>query len=428
MQRLSSCVAQRRRISLSILGHMFDISHLLVIFVVFVSFPSTQAAVAGNSLDDRVFNSNNCSAADGLIPARHGDNDGEYPFLVRKMSDNPGQKFFAHYWRLGNSDSNIVSSGEEAEHSTDGTSLNARSPLLLRHHPLPGVGRSVLGKRGFECPAGSAPCTSINRPKSCCQTGDVCLIVKDTGLGDVGCCPKGQDCSGQLISCPKGYATCPANLGGGCCTPGYTCVAEGCLLVSTTTIIVTLSSSTITTVSTISQTTVAPPVPPPSPTATAPTILPPGRPTSNPSTSTASIPDLCPIGFYACSAVYGGGCCQTGRNCETTSCPVTASLTTVESNGVTVVIPVETTPTSAPATPTRRCAEGWMSCAPSDSGGCCPNGYQCGQVSCTASATNIGTAVIGKAQPGNSGNRLAPMMYAWNIGLMIFGFLLWVDI
>ncbi|EGE06735.1 GPI anchored protein [Trichophyton equinum CBS 127.97] len=417
MQRRSSCVTQRGWRCSSILGHMFDISHLLGVLALFVSFYPVQAA-AGNSLDDRDFTSNNSSTANGVIPAKRDHGEAEYPFLVRKMSDDPGQKFFDHYWSLDG----IVSSGEDAERPRDKTSINARSPLLLHSYPLPVAGRSVLGKRGFECPAGSAPCTSINRPKSCCQTGDVCLIVKDTGLGDVGCCPRGQDCSGQLISCPKGYTTCPANLGGGCCTPGYTCVAEGCLLVTTTTVIVTLPSSTITTISTISHTTVAPPPPPPPPpstTATAPTILPPGRPTSNPSTSTASIPDLCPIGFYACSAVYGGGCCQTGRNCETTSCPVTASLTTVESNGVTVVIPVNTTPNSVSATATRRCADGWMSCPPNDGGGCCPNGYQCGQVSCTASATNIGTAVIGKAQPGNSGRRFSPTIYTWVTGMII---------
>ncbi|EFE40900.1 GPI anchored protein, putative [Trichophyton verrucosum HKI 0517] len=377
MQRRSSCVTQQRRRCSSILGHMFDISHLLVVFVLFVCFSPVQA-VAGNSLDDRDFTSNNSSAANGVIPAKRDHGEGEYPFLVRKMSDDPGQKFFGHYWSLDS----MVSSGEDAERPRDKTPLNARSPLLLHSYPLPVAGRSVLGKRGFECPAGSAPC--------------------------------------QLISCPKGYTTCPANLGGGCCTPGYTCVAEGCLLVTTTTVIITLPSSTITTISTISHTTVAPPPPPPpSTTETAPTVLPPGRPTSNPSTSTASIPDLCPIGFYACSAVYGGGCCQTGRNCETTSCPVTASLTTVESNGVTVVIPVNTTPNSASATATRRCADGWMSCPPNDGGGCCPNGYQCGEVSCTASATNIGTAVIGKAQPGNSGSRLSPTIYMWVIGLII---------
>ncbi|KAM5431452.1 hypothetical protein MferCBS31731_007884 [Microsporum ferrugineum] len=351
------------------------------------------------------------------------------------MSDDPGQKFFQHYWCLKNlHDEEAVNSkrgtGEVPDSSArDKSSLNARSPLLL-HSPdilSPLIGRSILGKRDFQCPAGSAPCTSINRPKSCCRTGDVCLIVKDTGLGDVGCCPQGQDCSGQLISCPKGYATCPADLGGGCCTPGYTCVAEGCLLVSTTTVIITLPSSTITTISTVSQTTTAPPPPPPPTSATSPTISPPGRPTSNPSTSvssTVSIPDLCPIGFYACSAVYGGGCCQTGRDCETTSCPITASLTTVESNGVTVVIPAESVPNSVSATPTKRCADGWMSCAASDGGGCCPNGYRCGQVSCTASATGIGTAAVGKVQPGSSASCDRPITFIWLLGAMIWVLLL----
>ncbi|KAK2879390.1 hypothetical protein FQN49_000933 [Arthroderma sp. PD_2] len=375
-------------------------------------------------------------------PAQHAETQEEYPPLVRKMSDDPGQKFYPHYWRLDGLTSNtpsISSRGGGAANDERGTdeahqgslardrsSVNIRSPLLLhssdRSSPLPMIGRSILGKREFQCPAGTAPCTSINRPKSCCRKGDVCLIVEDTGLGDVGCCPQGQDCSGQLISCPQGFTTCPADLGGGCCTPGYTCVAEGCLLVSTTTVIITLSSSTITSISTISQTTTAPT--PSQPTSiTSQTILPPDRPTSNPSTSatsTASIPDLCPIGFYACIAVYGGGCCQTGRDCQTTSCPITASLTTVESDGITVVIPAESVPNSASATPSRRCADGWMSCAPSDGGGCCPNGYDCGQVSCTASATGVGTAAVGKVQPENAANRETPMIYAWVTGVLFW--------
>lgn len=93
-------------------------------------------------------------------------------------------------------------------------------------------------------------------------------------------------------------------------------------------------------------------------------LAPPARPTSlstvttndNDSTETNSI---CPIGFYACSAVYHGGCFRTGRNCDTTSCPAIAS-TTVASNGrETIVAPAES---DAKVVATDACASRWFGC------------------------------------------------------------------
>ncbi|OJD26206.1 hypothetical protein ACJ73_02415, partial [Blastomyces percursus] len=85
----------------------------------------------------------------------------------------------------------------------------------------------IFEKRRFKCPLDTEPCTYINRPNSCCGKGSKCVFVKDTGLGDVGCCGAGESCSGDLTRCAYGYSPCPDNPGGGCCIPGYSCVDQG---------------------------------------------------------------------------------------------------------------------------------------------------------------------------------------------------------
>ena len=126
-------------------------------------------------------------------------------------------------------------------------------------------------------------------------------------------------------------------------------------------------------------------------------LAPPARATSL-TTATASESSetglICPAGFYACSAVYHGGCCRTGRNCDTTSCPQTSS-TTVESNAHgTIVAPVDATSTCDGGS-TDQCAGGWYSCAADMGGGCCPTGFACGSQSCTATATGGGVSATG---------------------------------
>lgn len=122
----------------------------------------------------------------------------------------------------------------------------------------------------------------------------------------------------------------------------------------------------------------------------------PVRPTSG---TTSTVSDFCPTGFYACSAVYGGGCCQTGRDCQTTSCPSTA-YTTIISSGVTIAVPA----TDVPATTTTgTCAGGWSLC-PTSAGptaGCCPSGYSCGTASCFL-ATGSATASLAKEIPDSA--------------------------
>jgi hypothetical protein len=118
-------------------------------------------------------------------------------------------------------------------------------------------------------------------------------------------------------------------------------------------------------------------------------LTPPARPTNlSTATSVTQGDDICPTGFYACSAVYHGGCCRTGRNCDTTSCPVTSS-TTIISDGVTIVAPVATTTGGSTG---NHCAKGWFHCADTVGGGCCPQGYACGS-SCTATDTASQTTV-----------------------------------
>jgi hypothetical protein len=122
-------------------------------------------------------------------------------------------------------------------------------------------------------------------------------------------------------------------------------------------------------------------------TTSAPAVLP-LRPTDS-STSISFDSGSCPTGFYACSAFYRGGCCRTGRNCQTTSCPPTSS-TTIISGTVTVVVPIE--PAATVATPSGVCATGWSTCAASVGGNCCPSGWECGTASCSSispSQTNV---------------------------------------
>lgn len=121
----------------------------------------------------------------------------------------------------------------------------------------------------------------------------------------------------------------------------------------------------------------------------------PYRPTGTSTSTTTATETSCPTGFYACSAYYQGGCCRTGRNCDTTSCPAVES-TTILSSGVTVVVPVDSAATVA--TPTGVCATGWSSCAASIGGNCCPSGWSCGTASCST-VSGTATAVDQKASP-----------------------------
>lgn len=169
---------------------------------------------------------------------------------IRKMSTDPGEKFFPEYWHFG--DSLDVPGQNDGLAGTDLAHFNttARRENLLdtarsSFSPAQFLSRSfayspsvesafglkrsrILDSRDFKCPANTYSCTSIDRPDRCCSVGSACEIVPDTGAGDVGCCPSGQSCSGTIGSCQSGYTTCSQALGGGCCIPGYDCVEGGC--------------------------------------------------------------------------------------------------------------------------------------------------------------------------------------------------------
>lgn len=130
-------------------------------------------------------------------------------------------------------------------------------------------------------------------------------------------------------------------------------------------------------------------------------LVPPARPTSlstaTTSKSSSETGSICPIGFYACSAVYQGGCCRTGRDCDTASCPTISSTAVVSNNDETIVAP-------AVSTDSATCAGGWFGCDESMGGGCCPTGFACGSASCTASGGSVtATGTVAKETGGSSG-------------------------
>lgn len=118
-----------------------------------------------------------------------------------------------------------------------------------------------------------------------------------------------------------------------------------------------------------------------------------------------------------CSAYYIPGCCQVGRDCDTTNCP-SSTTETVVSDGATIVVPggaggarptdastedvsaqeatqTSESPPSAAAQGQGSCATGWFTCGQDQGGGCCPSGYECG-ANCQATA---GGGNVAKAEP-----------------------------
>jgi hypothetical protein len=183
------------------------------------------------------------------------------------------------------------------------------------------------------------------------------------------------------LTCRSDSNPCPSSLGGGCCHTDRVCASFGlCALPPGS------STSTTTTQSTSPSMTI--------------TGGPPVRPTSDLSTVTGPILTAdCPVYFYACSAVYGGGCCQTGRDCAVTSCPPTTYTTIIDASR-TVVVPVG--PAATVNAPSGSCASGWATCAPELGGNCCPSGYQCGTASCTATGASS-TGIQQKQSPNAAG-------------------------
>lgn len=86
----------------------------------------------------------------------------------------------------------------------------------------------ALLQRRSSCPKGMNSCSDIDSEVKCCQEGTYCVNVGDTVAGGIACCPDGASCGGGVGACPDGATSCSAELGGGCCIPGYVCQGLGC--------------------------------------------------------------------------------------------------------------------------------------------------------------------------------------------------------
>jgi progranulin len=169
------------------------------------------------------------------------------PRGIKKMSLDEGEKFFLDYWhfeeeeeedKVGSYEHRSKRSVPMEDPSTlnDSAVIPFHSPFSLHkvqkieEGPFQLAPRDLLWIRDFQCPVGTQSCAGIGRPDSCCSLSDACILIQDTGIGDVGCCPKGQTCSGSVSSCDTGagFSSCPGSSNGGCCIPNYVCQGIGC--------------------------------------------------------------------------------------------------------------------------------------------------------------------------------------------------------
>lgn len=175
------------------------------------------------------------------------------PVGVRKMSDDPSEKFFPEYWIFDEQDSRQdglrkSKRGHLEKAGLNERSLNTRSresgsanmtytelfPALQLHynafnHP---VSPRDLQKRGYQCPTGYHSCLNIGNSGTCCKSDQTCQGIVDSGIGTVGCCPSGETCSGSVGTCDafQGYTSCPTYQNpDGCCSPGFECDNVGCM-------------------------------------------------------------------------------------------------------------------------------------------------------------------------------------------------------
>ncbi|KAK4168924.1 hypothetical protein QBC43DRAFT_308305 [Cladorrhinum sp. PSN259] len=351
------------------------------------------------------------------------------PTAIRKMPPDPNAKFHPHYAAFDNTEQQLslpaalLARSQSSSSSSNTTDTELSPPFALLNtspnlSPLELLRRS-LQSRQWSCPQGTNSCGSIGYPNSCCANTETCVKIEDTGLGPVGCCPRGTSCNGSVGACADGASPCASQVGGGCCIPGFVCAGVGCVQAPPPPPPVNTQSSS---------------TPSPPPTSSTPSSLPsatttttnqdpnaPIRPTSStpsppgsepteppPPATTSSIPsDFCPTGYYPCLASAGGGCCQTGRDCSVTNCPSPLSSATITNagGGITVVVPGRAAPPVDSAN--KQCAGGWFECNADVGGGCCPSGYECASVSCLVGpGGNVNgaaeTAGVAKILPGEN--------------------------
>lgn len=156
------------------------------------------------------------------------------PVGVKKMSGDESEKFWPEYWgfsdgvqaELGPMVRREYDDEEEAMLLANSSAILAvRPPYLIHQASSASDALARLEKRDFTCPTGTTGCAG--HPSSCCNTGDTCVTVQDTGFGTVGCCRAGATCAGVITTCGVN-SPCPSDMGGGCCLPGYTCSGIGC--------------------------------------------------------------------------------------------------------------------------------------------------------------------------------------------------------
>jgi hypothetical protein len=178
----------------------------------------------------------------------------QQPIGMRKMSSDEGEKFFLHYWDFGDSSAEAETLEEYIEDAkkyanTSSQLLAPLAPHFERAHTFRRFpGHSLFARDWGSCPTGTKSCTEIERPNSCCGETDSCIIVNDTGNGDVGCCPQGGSCGSSISDCDAsaGQTSCPQSENKGCCIAGYACYDVGCVWVSTQTTTTILPVATVT--------------------------------------------------------------------------------------------------------------------------------------------------------------------------------------
>lgn len=183
------------------------------------------------------------------------------PTAIRKMGTDAGEKFTQEYFTFGDQDGVVqagmqakvalpaqgfLTAGEEALLAANSSAsipyrapfaahfLGAAAALDERYRIAPWEAfnrarqiQARLEKRDFACPTGTSSCSAIGYPDSCCESGETCVKIADTGLGPVGCCPSGVSCTGT-IACSGDQQGCSSDSGGGCCIPGWSCASVGC--------------------------------------------------------------------------------------------------------------------------------------------------------------------------------------------------------
>ena len=179
--------------------------------------------------------------------------DGQLPTAVRKMGLDDGEKFFPEYMAFEEeiyeqamlspreAVAAVRMSREEEVRLLGTDSLISYQPPFAPHvtgdegqlgweiFRRAGEALSLLQGRQ-SCPEGMGNCANVGEPNKCCMNTEVCVTVQDSSSGNIACCPQGKKCSGAVGQCAQGATSCPAELGGGCCIPGFVCLGVGCKL------------------------------------------------------------------------------------------------------------------------------------------------------------------------------------------------------